>query len=58
MVPSVHEKGAIPSLEPISLSGGWLCHITVLHGEAAERPDVIRRLEGLLGQKVICKDSK
>lgn len=55
---SVHEKEKAPSAQDISLPDGWLCHMTVLHGDPAERPDVIRRLEGLLGQKVIHTGSK
>ena len=55
---SVHEKEKAPSAQDIPLPDGWLCHMTVLHGDPAERPDVIRRLEGLLGQKVIHTGSK
>lgn len=55
---SVHEKEEMPPAQGIPLPDGWLCHMTVLHGDPAERPDVIRRLEGLLGQKVIHTGSK
>ena len=55
---SVHEKEEMPPAQGIPLPDGWLCHMTVLHGDPAERPDVIRRLEGLLGQKVIRIGSK
>lgn len=55
---SVHEKEEMPPAQGILLPDGWLCHMTVLHGDPAERPDVIRRLEGLLGQKVIHTGSK
>lgn len=48
----------MPLTQDISLPDGWLCRMTVLHGDPAERPDVIRRLEGLLGQKVIHTGSK
>ena len=55
---SVHEKEEMPPAQAIPLPDAWLCHMTVLHGDPAERPDVIRRLEGLLGQKVIHIGSK
>ena len=55
---SVHEKEEMPLTQDISLPDGWLCRMTVLHGDPAERPDVIHRLEGLLGQKVIHTGSK
>ena len=55
---SVHEKEEMPPAQGIPLPDGWLCHMTVLHGDPVEWPDVIRRLEGLLGQKVIHIGSK
>lgn len=55
---SVHEKEERPSAQDISLPGGWLCHMTVLHGDPAERPEMIHRLEGILGQRVIHTGSK
>ena len=55
---SVHEKEGMPLTQDIPLPDGWLCRMTVLHGDPAERPDVIRRLFKHTATKVIHTGSK
>ena len=50
-----YKKGDIAMQQDIHLDDGWVCHMTVIHGDPMDLPETIRRLEHLLHQKLTYK---